>query len=487
MAEPLEILTIAEIAAADRAAIAGGTPGRELMERAGRAVTETITARWSPRPTVVLCGPGNNGGDGYVAARHLAEAGWPVRCAALGKAEALRGDAALAFADWRGETVPLEHAALDGAALVVDALFGAGLSKPLVPELQVLLRQAEAQTPIVAVDLPSGLPGDAAEPLEYAPRCTLTVTFHRKKPAHVLVPARGYCGEVVVADIGLAPPQGAALFENRPELWLDHFPWPQVEAHKHSRGRLGVVAGKIFDTGAARLAARAGLRLAGTVRLYASAEAAPIIATHLEAVMLKTFDGSAEIERHAREMDAMIIGPAAGLDEQTVENVRALSRTDAALLVDADAITMFKDQPEDLFALLDDRDILTPHTGEFERLFPGLLKRSPTRIEAAREASRRSGAVVVLKGPDTVVAAPDGRAAVNTTTSPWLATAGSGDVLAGLIGGLLATKMPPWEAACAGVWFHASAACKFGPGLTAEDIPVLIPAVLRDLEALAGR
>jgi ADP-dependent NAD(P)H-hydrate dehydratase / NAD(P)H-hydrate epimerase len=485
VAEPLEILSVAGIAAADRAAIEAGTPGRDLMERAGAAVAQAIAARWSPRPVTVLCGPGANGGDGYVTARRLAELGWQVTCAPVAATESLRGDAALAAADWQGRTITDPLWALEGAEVVVDALFGAGLSKPLSSEVRGLLEEAERRAPIVAVDLPSGLPGDGAEPLGYAPRCDLTVTFHRKKPAHVLVPSRGFCGEVLVADIGLAPPQGGGLYENLPPLWLDRFPWPKEGGHKHSRGRLGVVAGKIFDTGAARLAARAGLRLAGTVRLYASAEAAAIIATHLEAAMLKTFETSEEIGRHARDMDAMIIGPAAGLNEQTVDNLRALAETDSALIVDADAITMFKERPEALFDLLDEHDVLTPHTGEFERLFPGLLKTSSTRIAAAREAARGAGAVVVLKGPDTVIAAPDGRAAVNTASSPWLATAGSGDVLAGLIGGLLAAHMPAWQAACAGVWIHGAAAQAFGPGLTAEDLPGLVPQVLRELSSVA--
>jgi hydroxyethylthiazole kinase-like uncharacterized protein yjeF len=482
MGEGLEILTTAETAAADRAAIAAGTSGRTLMERAGQAVADAVQARWSPRPVAVLSGPGNNGGDGFVVARLLARAGWPVRLTLAGDRETLKGDAALAAADWAGETHALQSGALDEAELVIDALFGAGLSKPLTPEVRAVLEAAEARgLPIVAIDLPSGLPGDRSRPLDYAPHAALTVTFHRKKPAHVLEPGRSQCGEVVVADIGLMPPQGATLFENGPGLWLDRFPWPLPNSHKHSRGRLGVVSGKVYDTGAARLAARAGLRLAGTVRMFCPTEAAPIVATHLEAVMLKAFDTVEVLERHAQEMHAVVFGPAAGLDEITVARLQALARTDAALVLDADALTIFQDRADDLFSLVRGRDVLTPHTGEFERIFPGLLERSPEKVTAARQAARRAGCVVLLKGADTVVAAPDGRACVNTVGTPWLATAGSGDVLAGVVGALLAGRMHAFDAACAGAWIHAQAGAAFGPGLTAEDLPGLIPGVLRAL------
>ena len=484
--EGLEILTTAEMAAADQAAVAAGATGLELMERAGAAVADAIVSRWSPRRATVLCGPGKNGGDGFVAARLLRDAGWPVEIVLAGDRRKLEGETALAADAWPGEIRAVGPQALDGAALVVDALFGAGLSRPLSPELRALLDAAQSSgAPIVAVDLPSGLPGDSSEPLDYAPEAVLTVTFHRKKPAHVLEPARRICGEILVADIGLKAPRGATLFENAPGLWLDLFPWPPPGTHKHKRGRLGIVSGKVFDTGAARLAARGGLRLAGAVRMYCPTAAAPIIATHLEAVMLKPFESAGELEQEAREMDAMVIGPAAGLDDLTVAYLEGLSRTTAALVVDADALTIFKGREADLFALVDERDVLTPHAGEFDRIFPGLLAASPDRIAAAREASRRSGAVVLLKGDDTVVAAPDGCAAVTTNATPWLATAGSGDVLAGLIGALLAGHVPAFEAACMGAWIHAQAGSSFGPGLTSEDLPGLVPGVLRELQALA--
>jgi hydroxyethylthiazole kinase-like uncharacterized protein yjeF len=336
------------------------------------------------------------------------------------------------------------------------------------------------------VDLPSGQPGDAAEPLGYAPEAVLTVTFHRKKPAHVLEPAKSCCGEVLVADIGIpasATPE-ARLWENHPDLWAAHIPWPTTRSHKHARGRFGVVSGGLPHTGAARLAARAALRAgAGLVRLYCPPEAVALNAPHLEAVMLQPFESDLELEQMAQVMDAVVIGPAAGVNDQTVANLQALARTGAALVIDADALTVFRDDPEELFAALDRDDVLTPHPGEFERVFPGLLKDTPERIAAARKAAERAGAVVVLKGSDTVVAHPDGRAVVSGNGSPWLATAGSGDVLTGIVGAMVAQGMDSFEAACAGVWLHAEAAARFGPGLIAEDLPEQLPAVLRELYA----
>lgn len=482
-----QILSVEQITAADRAAVAAGTPGSVLMERAGTGVADAIQARWTPRPTVVLCGPGNNGGDGYVVARRLALAGWPVRTASMARG-GLKGDAADAAGRWSGEDAPFGPDAVQGAELVVDALFGAGLSKPLDNAVRAVLETAEASgAPVVAVDLPSGLPGDASRPLIYAPRCALTATFHAKKPAHVLEPARSLCGEIAVVDIGLGEVAGVSLFENGPELWLRAFPWPGPEAHKHARGQLVVVSGHMHSTGAARLAARAGLRIgAGLVTLLSPPDAALVNAAHLEAVMLKPFANTGELADAAAGAKAAVIGPAAGVGAATALNVLALTETGAALVVDADALTSFKDDPARLFAALDAEDVLTPHPGEFERVFPGVLGGSPERIAAARSAAKTAGAVVLLKGPDTVIAAPDGRCAVNTNGTPFLATAGSGDVLAGFIGGLIAQGMASFEAACAAAWIHSEAGAGFGPGLIAEDLPELATEVLAGLLSISG-
>ena len=475
---PRQILTVAETAQADKAAIAAGTSGETLMERAGTAVADAICARFHSQPTIVCCGPGNNGGDGYVAARVLKARGWPVEVRALSAPST--DDAKTARARWDGPLGALGSGF--GEALVVDGLFGAGLSRPLEGAAAFAAQAMAARSDqVVAVDVPSGTPGDTGKPLGPSAAARFTVTFHSRKPAHVLQPGRALCGEVIVADIGLGE-AGSTLFENGPELWLARFPWPDAASHKHARGRLIVVSGEAWSTGAARLAARAALRIgAGLVTLFSPPDALAANAAHLEAVMLRGFETDVELEQAAADVDAAVIGPAAGVTETTLLNVLALARTGAALVLDADAITVFRDDPEELFSLLDRDDVLTPHPGEFDRLFPDLLTTSPQRIDAARRAAEKAGAVVLLKGADTVIAAPDGRAAVNLNGSPWLATAGSGDVLAGFIGGLVAQGMESFEAACAGAWIHAECAELHGPGLIAEDLPGLAPSILRRL------
>jgi hydroxyethylthiazole kinase-like uncharacterized protein yjeF len=468
------------LAAADAEAMAsGGVSGLELMRRAGQAVAEVVKDRWTPRPIVVLCGPGNNGGDGFVVAKALAEAGWPVTTVEHVPRSQLKGDAAAAAADWTGPAAPWSKDALLGAELVVDAVFGAGLKRPLEAQVRDVL--LAVRVPLIAIDLPSGLNGDTGRLLGAAPRAAITVTFHRKKLAHVLEPGKAFCGEVIVKDIGLpAKSRLAGMWvENRADNWRERFPWPDIAAHKGERGRLVVVSGPVHATGAARLAAMAGLRIgAGLVTLASPTDALIVNASHLTAVMLQPFENEEELAPLVERVDAVVIGPAAGVTEETRLNVLACGQTGAAMVVDADALTIFKDDPGELFSALDRDDVLTPHPGEFERLFPGLLTSSPTRLAAALEAAAAAGCVVVLKGADTIIASPDGRAAINTNGAPWLATAGSGDVLAGFIGGLIAQGMNSFDAASAGVWIHAEAGCAFGPGLIAEDLPELAPQVL---------
>ncbi|OXE35797.1 MAG: bifunctional ADP-dependent NAD(P)H-hydrate dehydratase/NAD(P)H-hydrate epimerase [Phenylobacterium zucineum] len=474
------ILTLKEMAAVDAEAVGHGTSTEALMTRAGLSVADEICERFSPRPTAVLCGPGNNGGDGYVVARSLLESGWPVWVEALSRPTSPAAIHAAAL--WTGPTHSLGQVH-EIAELTVDALFGAGLTRPLDGVAARMARASEFRAgPVVAIDVPSGVFGDTARALgDVAFWADLTVTFHAKKIAHVLTPGLIRCGELVVADLGL-PAKGSNLMENGPDLWRSHFPWPSAASHKHERGRMVVVSGEPWNTGAARLAARAGLRVgAGVVTLASPPESLAINAGHLEAVMLRPFETETELEQLCANVDAVVIGPAAGVSDSTLLNTLALARTGAALVIDADAITVFKDDPEELFSALDVDDVLTPHPGEFERLFPGLLTAAPERITAACRAAVQADAVVLLKGFDTVIAHPDGRAAVNTNGSPWLATAGSGDVLAGFIAGLIAQGMDSFEAACAAVWIHAEAGEVFGPGLIAEDLPTLAPSILRKL------
>jgi len=475
-----EVLTTAQMAAADAFAVTLGVPSLTLMENAGKAVADAIAARFKPCPVVVLCGPGNNGGDGFVVARLLDEAGFTVGVATDG---GHKGDAGLMAAQWSGETAALTPDALRGARLVVDGLFGAGLARPLEGAAAQMV-EALNDLPVVAIDLPSGVSGDTGQPLSAVyVRAVLTVTFFRKKPAHLLLPGRALCGEIVVADIGIpADAAATALQENGPAQW--RYPWPKDEGHKYGRGHCLVVSGGPAATGAARLAARGALRIgAGLVSVASPPNAVMVNAAHLTAIMLKRFDGAAGLAAllDDRRLNAVVIGPALGIGGETREMAMAALTSGAAVVLDADALTSFKDDPDALFARLHDRCVLTPHDGEFDRLFPGLREDAASKVEAVRAAAARAGCTVLLKGGDTVIAMPGGRAAINANAPAFLATAGAGDVLAGFIAGLLAQGMTAFDAACAGVWLHGAAATHFGPGLIAEDLPEALPAALRAL------
>lgn len=475
-----EVLTTAEMAKADAYAVAHGVPSLTLMENAGKAVANAIAARFKPCPVTVLCGPGNNGGDGFVVARLLDEAGFTVRVAHDAKP---KGDAAAMSEKWKGVRFALTPQALDGAKLVVDGLFGAGLAR-LLEGAYAQMVEALNDLPVVAIDVPSGVAGDTGQPLGgvYV-KAALTVTFFRKKPGHLLLPGRALCGEIVVADIGI-PPQAAsaALHENTPALW--RFPWPSIEGHKYSRGHCVVVSGPAAQTGAARLAARAALRVGGGLVSVASPpEAVAVNAAHLTAIMIKVFDGAAGLAEllSDKRLNAVALGPGLGVGGETRALVDVALKSGAAVVLDADALTSFRDDPEALFNRLHDHCVLTPHAGEFEKLFPGLLEESTSKLEAARMAAARAGCTLLLKGGDTVIAGPGNKAAINANAPPWLATAGAGDVLAGLIAGLMAQGMSAFDAAACGAWLHGDAANRFGPGLIAEDLPDMLPLVLQAL------
>jgi NAD(P)H-hydrate epimerase len=475
-----DLLTTAEMAKADAFAVAHGVPSLTLMENAGRVVADAIVTRFKPCAVTVLCGPGNNGGDGFVVARLLDESGFTVRVAHDADH---KGDAREMSARWKGAREALTPAALDGARLVVDALFGAGLSRPLEGAAAQVV-EALNDLPVVAIDMPSGVSGDTGQPLGgvYV-KAALTVTFFRKKPGHLLMPGRALCGKIVLGDIGI-PPEAAntQLQENTPSLW--HFPRPDAAGHKYSRGHCVVVSGPAHATGAARLAACGALRVgAGLVSVASPPDAVAVNAAHLTAIMIKVFEGAAGLSEllSDKRLNAIVIGPGLGVGKITHEMVVAALTSGASVVLDADAISSFKDDSEFLFRLLHDRCVLTPHAGEFERLFPGLLDQSASKLAAARAAAKRAGCVVLLKGADTVIAAPLGKAAINANAPPSLATAGAGDVLAGFIAGLMAQGMPPFEAAACATWLHGEAASRFGPGLIAEDLPEMLPQILKAL------
>jgi len=477
------LLDVGRMDEADRLSVAAGIAVTQLMENAGLSVAREIERRWSVRPVVVLCGPGNNGGDGFVAARVLAGAGWPVRVALLGSREHLKGAARENASRWTGPIEALDPQVLDGAELIVDAIFGAGLSRALDgPARATLAAAASGKAPIVSIDVPSGLMGDSGASLG-AVAATLTVTFLRKKPGHLLKPGRELCGELVVSDIGTPPSAVAQVapnsFENDPRLWLRALPRMQQDGNKYSRGH-ALISGGYPVTGAARLAARAAARAGSGLTTIAVPEIAlPIYAAALTSIMIAPLASTADFAALLADprITAFLIGPGAGVGEQTRARTLAMLATRRATVIDADAITSFKEHRSELDRAISGPCVLTPHEGEFARLF----ETGGDKLARARVAAQRSGAVIVLKGRDTVIASPDGRAIINTNAPPNLATAGSGDVLAGIVLGLLAQGMEPFLASAAAVWLHGAAAALFGAGLLAEDLPELLPRVLRDL------
>lgn len=523
---PVELLTPIEMARADALTIQGGTPGYSLMLRAGKNVAAAAGDFLRPRDgrkIFVYCGPGNNGGDGYVAARILREQGFTVFVGALGDPQKLRGDAAEALADWGGDVTSAERLDPRDAGLVIDALFGAGLSRPLDGAALDLVRAInDSGTPVVAVDVPSGLDGANGAIGSQCVQASETVTFFRLKPGHLLLPGRFACGKIRLTRIGveeevldqIAP----RTFLDAPPLWRSAMPAPRADGHKYGRGHLLVASGPSRQTGAARLAARAGLRVgAGLVTLASPEEAVAVNAAHLTAIMLRGVDGAAQWRDllEDRRFSSAVIGPGFGVGEATKKIVETLLAAAPkgggrafGLVLDADALMSFAPDWDDLARLIQASGAsvaLTPHEGEFNRLFnKQAAKNQPLpensdgssreifavfsqpsdfkyKIDRARAAARATGACVVFKGPDTVIAAPDGRVAIGCNAPPFLATAGSGDALAGLIGGLLAQGMACFEACAGAVWLHGEAANLFGPGLIAEDLPEALPRVLASL------
>lgn len=500
-----EILSAAEMRALEQAAIeSGSVTGLELMERAGRAVVDAVFAEWpdlakAPQKAIVLCGPGNNGGDGFVIARLLQDWGWEVAAFLYGDPALLPPDARTNHDRWcaMGPVHDLAEASVEGpkVALLVDALFGTGLRRPLQGvTLTVLDLWAEQR---VAVDLPSGLCSDSGRVLGKVGatvRAALTVTFHAPKLGHVLADGPAVCGRVEVADIGLATTAvGAARLVASPDVKLLG---KTVGAHKYGHGHALVLTGGAGRTGAARLAARAALRIgAGVVTLGVPPAAQLEVACQITALMLRRVrDGAdlASVLGDAR-INALCLGPGMGLSDDKAGLLRAALQSGRALVLDADALTMIA-RDADLFALLHPGCVLTPHAGEFARIFPDLAQRligvpetgpAYSKVNATREAAKRAGCVVLFKGPDTVIAAPDGDCAIHPAAygreAPWLATAGAGDVLAGFIAGLLARGFDPMQAAETAAWLHVECARLFGPGLIAEDLPEMLPKVLRAL------
>ena len=489
--DPVEVLTPDEMGRADKLTIDGGVPGITLMEAAGLAVAEAVHDLLPLGGRVlVMTGPGNNGGDGFVAARLLAEAGYDVTVGLLAARDRLKGDAAFAAAAWTGPSKGLSAGLVSSADIVVDALFGAGLDRPIEGiAAQAIAAVNRSGLPVVAVDLPSGIDGRSGKVLGTAVKANCSVTFFRLKPGHLLMPGRSHAGRRLIVDIGIGAEVLATIQPktawNRPGHWS--LPALTADGHKYDRGHAIVVSGPATRTGAARLAARAALRAgAGLVSVASPVDALAVNAAHLTAVMLLPMNGREGLtailadKRH----NAVALGPALGIGEESMVLVEAALASPAAAVIDADGLTSFAGAPQRLFNAIKRRRppvVITPHEGEFARLFANLAK-IESKLERARRAAADSGAIVVLKGADTVVADPDGRTAIADNAPPVLATAGSGDVLTGIITGLLAQGMPGYDAAAAAVWMHGAAAHTIGRGLIAEDLPEALPAVFAEID-----
>lgn len=491
------------MAKADQLTIARGGLGIELMNHAGRAVFDVISSLWEADKRIGLfAGPGNNGGDAFVLGRLLIEDRYSVRAALLGNEHKLNGDAQQAAHDFPAEIESECEAICDWADILVDGLFGAGLHRDITDHAaQWIQYMNKSEKPIIAIDLPSGIDGENGQIRGNAVHARKTVTFFRAKPGHILLPGRLHCGDITIADIGIRSqvlndikPQSTL---NRPTIWRSSWPVTKTSDHKYNRGHAVAVSGSINKTGAARLAAGAALRVgAGLVSLASPVDALQVNASHLTAIMVEQMDGKEGLQQILSDprKASLILGPGLGISNDTCSLVEVALTSARDIILDADALTSFADNLYEFKALIERTHesnphgkarqiVLTPHAGEFYRLFDPSTDASDAsindghssypdkgKIEAACWAAQHLGVVLVYKGADTVVAAPDGRISIADNAPPFLATAGSGDVLAGIIGGLLAQGMPAFEAASAGVWLHGEAGNIAGFGMTADDL-----------------
>lgn len=485
------LLSVEEMQNTDNAAISSGIAGVTLMENAGIAVFKHIRAHFARGHAVVLCGTGNNGGDGFVIARLLKEAGWDVELGLFANRYDLSGDAAHMADLWtdkaKGEISTPDKLDFTVADIVVDAVFGTGLNRPMASEVVELFKTIP-DIPIVAVDIPSGIDGNTGKKLGYVRPVHSTVTFCRKKVAHLLYPARKICGKLILSDIGISDNhivlQENETYENSKDQWFHIFQQADIETHKFKRG-YAVIAGAEVMTGATRLAARAAQRAgAGYVVIASPEKASTLYRVSLSSVVVTGYrdtTGFSEILGDKRAT-AFLIGPGMGYAFGAQERVLATLKLNRPTVLDADALSLFEGSSELLFNKIIGPCVMTPHEGEFAKLFPEIYSQSIGKLEQARAAAKESGAVIVFKGPDTVIAAPDGRAYINSNAPSYLATAGSGDVLAGIITSYLSQGYEPIEAAAAAVWFHGELGNQCGIGTIAEDLIDQIPSLLSKLQ-----
>jgi len=479
-----EVLTTEEMREAELSAINEGIKSFSLMEAAGFSVASQIIESFKPCYIMVLCGSGNNGGDGFITAQKLKEEGWNITIASMVKRNKLKGDAALAAQKWDGEIKDLNsNLSVHNIEIVVDAIFGTGFKGELSPELITLFNKIKVRKiPVIAVDIPSGINATTGIVAEDTLKAQLTVTFCRKKIGHLLLPSKNLCGKIITSDILITDKQVASInsnsFENTPALWLKDFPIAKEDEHKYNRGHSLIFGGKI-RTGAACLAAKASQKIgAGLTTIISQEDSLNIYKLYRASLMVDEFNNIDEFKNILRDegKNAILIGSGSGIDIK--EYIDAIFSFNKYIVLDADVFSAYKNKPSELLENLSENCVLTPHEGEFKRLFPNL---TGNKLDRAREAAKISNAIIVLKGGDTIIAAPDRTAVINTNAPPSLATAGSGDVLAGMITGLMAQGMPPFMASSAAVWLHGESARNYGFGLTAEDIISNISKTLNNL------
>lgn len=482
-----EVLTNSQMAEADKLTIEGGYAGYDLMCNAGESFVDTIVQSMVFDHCFILCGPGNNGGDGFVIAKLLRDKGCMVTVASLVAVDQFKGDAAKAAQEWGQDVVLFKDVTgIADHALVIDAVFGTGFSRSLDEDvIRIFDLVRDGGHSVVAVDIPSGVDGNTGQADPHTLEADMSVTFFRKKLGHVLMPGMALCGDVNIRDIGIADDvvatTGWSVHENEPELWQDSLPFPSIDQHKYHRGHVVVLGGDHL-TGAARLASEAAMRSgAGLCTIVSSAEATPIYRSGAAHVMVESFEARKDFAAHIKDerRNAIIIGPGAGLDDvkELQKIVLAALATKKAIVLDADALSCFEGQADKLFKALHEQAVLTPHEGEFTKLF-GELEGS--KVERAGKAAEMTGAVILLKGPDTIIAGSNNVPVVNNHASPYLATGGSGDVLAGMIGGFLAQGVDPFDAACIASWMHGEASLQLGAGMVSSDLIEIIPDILSD-------
>lgn len=494
MTKQTELLSADQMQQVDRTAAISGINTFELMENAGRSVAEQVLKyEHAVSPLIVVVGGGNNGGDGYIAAELLRKTGIATTVLRVGSMPIAGSDADKAKQGYGGNLLSLAsdttqipnkiRSTLIECKMIIDALFGAGLRREVTGVVASLIETInQLDCPIISVDLPSGLDGNDNIVKGAAVQATQTVTFFLAKPAHYLFPGRKLCGELIVKQIGLneahlSSISAPVVHRNAPKLFTIHLPMPNEKAHKYQRGHVLVRSGPINSTGASRLSAGTALTCgAGAVTLASSDQALAVNAAHLTAVMLALCNNLADWLALLRNKNTnvAVIGPGNGIDEQIKDCVLESLKHPASLVLDADALSCWEDSPERFICALQNAKapvVLTPHSAEFDRVFRSTkIVDLPSKLHQAQAAAKLTKAVVIYKGADTVIASPDGQACINCNAPPWLATAGSGDVLAGAVASLHAQGMPLFESAMAAVWLHGEAATALGYPLTAEQL-----------------